>query len=102
MIQTQKQESIDKEIVAEQRKELVIYGSQLLRKGLTLWEFNVVDRTLSHAKYSDSVAFLNPKDKIVAKRKVIINKGCIYFQALNLESAKRKSIKLYLDAVKRL
>lgn len=79
--------------------EQKLLGSKLLTKGLILWEFNVVDKTLIKAEYSENKIILNTLNKNdpnnVTKKKIIVKSNCIYIEALNEKNAVKKIIKQF-------
>jgi hypothetical protein len=81
------------EIVAEeqQRKEIKFIGKQIRRRGLTLWELNLKEKTLEPATFKKenvAVKSLKPTEASSVKHlKVDAKEDCIYFQALNRKNA---------------
>lgn len=80
----------EKEIVKPIKKQVKFLGSIRKIKGLTLFEFNVKTKSLEAAKYEDEpyIDLTGGKSKI--RHNVKLNQDCIYFQALNINVAKRK------------
>jgi hypothetical protein len=79
------------ETSVEQQKEYRLKGSVRRIPGLKLFELNYKTGLLREAeiKQKDTV---NDKGDVIKHKIVIENPDCIYVQALNLETAKRKII----------
>ncbi len=69
--------------------------TQLRIKGLTLFEFNYQTRTLKPATMEDIKTVLKDGRTQTSKR-VIMQKDCAYFQALNLKTARKKALNFLL------
>jgi hypothetical protein len=83
----------------DQKKEIKFIGSQLKKPGLKLWEFNLKTHKLNKAVFKKhetiEIKSLSISAESMQKHsKVIINEHCIYFQALNEKSARKKISKL--------
>jgi hypothetical protein len=79
----------------DQRKEIKLVASDRKIPGLTLWEYNQNTGKLQKAKFKTDETLelkslsVNP-EQLRKSNKVIINENCIYFQALNERSARKK------------
>jgi hypothetical protein len=89
-----KEDKIEIQAEQQQRKEIKLIGSQRKIGGLTLWEFNFKDKTLSPAEYSKvnyELKSLSSVDQdMIVKHRVITKEHCQYFQALNRKNALKK------------
>ncbi len=79
---------------AEINKHQPQYEIKTLKKGHTLWEINLETGTIAPATYDDEVnvelAKLGPEANLrTIKKKVRMQKDCIYFGALNIRNACR-------------
>ena len=94
------QKSLDKnQIVNEQLKkyEIKLIGSQRMIPGLTLWEFNVKDKTIKKAHSKNAAVQYNEQLGVRDVRyQVMLNQDCVYIQALNVQNAMKKLYKLGL------
>lgn len=78
-----------------QQTEFKLIGSMRHRTGLTLFSGNVKTGEVKPAEYvkerilewNDAIRYIKNGS---VKRKVQIEKDCVYFEALNLENAKKK------------
>lgn len=90
-----------KQDVKEHKAELTL-GSMNLRKGHTLYEYDVVSTELKPAEFEkgvsadfeDAHAKLETGEKFNKKRRIIKKRGCIYVSALNEKNAYKKIIKI--------
>ena len=64
-------------------------GAKKLKKGLKIWELNLAKLEVYEAKIEETEVVMFG-GKAVPKRKLVMQKNCIYVDALNLENAKRK------------
>jgi hypothetical protein len=83
------------EIVIEQqqRKEVKLIAQHRKIPGLTVWEFNVKTLELIPATFKNedvTIRSFKKSHDIIKHNKVDIKPDCIYFQALNEKSARRK------------
>lgn len=85
---------------AEQKRQDVFLGKQILKKGHSVWEFNrdtleikIAERTvlpshfLQNVKTNNLAFFSKHKTKSVAK--INIKTNCIYIQCLNIKNVKK-------------
>lgn len=83
------------EIQAEQQQKIdkVFMGRKQFYKGMILWEYNVREKVLTEAKFKQTSAEMKTGDVtfLQIKHTVIVNSGCIYFQASNKKNAIRKA-----------
>ena len=82
---------------AEQEKQNILVGRLKPCKGHTLYEVNLANGEVNKAKFEGDtlqIATLdaNPVDSHI-KKKVMVNKGCIYVPALNVKNLIKKLIK---------
>lgn len=84
------------EIVAEkeQRKEIKLIGNQRKIRGLTLWEYNEKTNELKPATFKKEdvvlISLAKTPEALQKRSNVIVKEGCIYFQALNKNNARKK------------
>ena len=81
------------ELVAEQRKEFRLIGSQKRIPGLTLFEYDLTTGELRHASMKKEIQ-LEMDGATGAKARVDAKALCLYIQALNEENAMRKVHKM--------
>jgi hypothetical protein len=74
------------EIQQQKRRGLTLIGSQLYKKGLTLYEINLSTKEIKVAEYSEN--YWNPIEK-KGTRKLNVNPNCVYRQFLNLKNCQR-------------
>lgn len=75
----------------ESRQEFV--GSIRPRKGHTLFEVNLKEKTIEPAKFEVQDAMYNPTGVLGSVNKVIIKPGCVYISALNKKNVLKKMFK---------
>lgn len=94
----------------QQKKQQLITKTKM-HKGHTMFEYNILEGTISPAKFEEAVAPFRQKvegkgpvahfdrlDDIIqnpVSKKLIMNKNCLYVSALNEKSAIKKLIKRY-------
>jgi hypothetical protein len=96
---------LESSIQQQQKKHIQLLGSQTKNKSHILWSFNMSTKELKRAQYSSdsNTLYLNSfnHDDVMKTiktfySKVLVEHGCIYFQALNEANAikhlKRKSL----------
>lgn len=91
----EKADKVEISIEEQEKKEVKLLGSQRQIPGLTLWEYNEITKELKRAEFKEEALtlgdILNGTTSINNfRKKVIINEGCQYFQALNRKNALRK------------
>lgn len=79
------------EIQQQKRKGLTLIGSQLYKKGLTLYEINLSTKAIKIAEYSEN--YWNPIEK-KGTRKLNVNANCVYRQFLNMKNAQKFASKI--------
>jgi len=79
---------------AEQKQEYKFHGSVKLHKGCKLYSFNTETLMLEEVKIERKVALSVTDKKPVKQSRVNFNPKCLYLQAINIENAKRKVLKL--------
>lgn len=77
----------------KQDKEYRLIGKVKRIAGLTLFSYNTVTKELKKAEMQRNVS-IGFDGKPVFTNKATKEKDCIYFQALNVKSAKKRLIKL--------
>lgn len=95
-------ENLHKDVVeiiyqTKQEKKEVFQGSLKLFSGHTLFEYNIDTNVLSKAKYEyQNVNFKDAQKGIIStKRKIVMNKNCVYIPALNVKNAIKRYAKNY-------
>ena len=78
------------------KKEDKFLGSIVLKKGHTMWEINIKERTIVPATYTKSEAVMSSKIKgdIHIRKRLDIKADCIYFSALNKKNAIRHLLRV--------
>jgi len=79
---------------AEQKQEYKFHGSIKLYKGCKLYSFNTETLMLEEVKIERKAALSIRDKKPVKQNRVNFNPKCLYLQAINIENAKRKVLKL--------
>lgn len=87
----------NKEVVKEQRKELVFKKSERKITGLRLYEYNTLTKEINEAKFiqvDNIIDFTQPDPArhFLSKIKVLIKDDCVYIQAINKKNALKKVI----------
>ena len=77
------------ELVAEQRKEFRLVGSQRRMPGLILFEYDMTTGELRRADVNRQME-LQMNGKVSTKSRVNSRELCLYIQALNAQNAMRK------------
>lgn len=77
------------ELVAEQRKEFALIGSQMRIPGLILFEYDMTTGELRRASVDRKIS-LHLDGTVGADNKVSARDLCLYIQALNEQNAMRK------------
>jgi len=77
------------ELVAEQRKEFRLIGSQRRIPGLILFEYDLTTGELGRASMKTEIA-LTVDGKLDKSREVMSRELCLYVQAINEQNAMRK------------
>jgi len=77
---------------AEQQKETKLIGKIRPKKGHTLFEVNEYTGEIKKAVFeSQTISFEQAKSKFLTpKKKVLVNKNCIYISALNVKNLIKK------------
>lgn len=78
----------------KQKQEFKLIGQTRFKPGLQLFSFNIKTYELKKAVFVEekTVLFTDVKNN-VQKKKVRIEKDCVYFQALNMKNAVKKIVK---------
>ena len=79
---------------AEQKQEYKFHGSIKMNKGCKLYSFNTETLMLEEVKIERKVAVNAIDKKPVKQNRVNFNPKCLYLQAINIQNAKRKVLKL--------
>lgn len=88
--------SIEIEQVQKQKQEYFLLGTFLRTKGLNLFYYNPANEEVKEAtiKYSDTIHVYKLPDKWITVdweyQKCTVDARVIYFEALNIESAKKR------------
>jgi hypothetical protein len=89
LLEEKKQDRV--QVVAEQKKQLQYKGSMMLKKGLKVWKCKDGKVSeLSENDYIETVVLHSSDGNIKKKRRVRMEKGAYYLQALNMKNALRK------------
>jgi hypothetical protein len=77
------------------KKEVKLVGRQRKVPNHILWEYNLITKELKRAEFKKMDYVLdftkpNPAKDLLSRMKIMINKNCKYFQALNEENAWKK------------
>lgn len=85
----------ESEIVAEQKKEIKLLGSQRKVAGHTMFEYNLLTKEIKPALYDEVKIQVNGSQahQNTTRYKLVINEQCFYVQALNQKNALKKLIK---------
>jgi hypothetical protein len=98
MRELERPDKLEHVIEQQQKKHIKLIGSQRRNRSLILWSFNTETKELKRATFQEGdtlyLTSFNP-DQVVREIKrfysrVIVEKDCIYFQALNKKNALRK------------
>ena len=92
--QSPKQIRQEIEMKRKEKQEFKYKGSIRLRKGLTLWEYDIIANTLKEVETVREVAITIQK-KAKKTARATYNPTAIYHQAHNLRSAIRKYNKIF-------
>ena len=96
------------EQVQQEEKEYCLLGTFLRTKGLNLYYYNPVDGSVKEAiiKYSDTIHIYKLPDKWLTidweAQKTTVEGRYIYFEALNLNSAKQRVKRFKIGLIKEL
>lgn len=80
----------------QQKKEYKLIASARHKKGMTLFSYNTHNGDLKPAEYQKESSISLQQAMLISKghgdvtRKVVIEKDCIYFEALNMANARKK------------
>ncbi len=89
-----KENKVEISIEKQQKKELRLIASQRKIKGHILFEYNAVTKELCKGEFKKTTYHLkslsSSEHNFTENHRVIVRDNCVYFQALNLENAKKK------------
>lgn len=78
----------------EQKQKLV--GNLKPHRGHTIYKYNVTSGELTKAVFEEQPAdFVKAKKGSPQRKKIIVEKGCVYLSALNVKNAMRKVARYY-------
>lgn len=85
----------DHEIVAPVKQEYKKIGSMILKRGMTLFAFDLKTGILEPVKIERKEAMIDINGNIVKNARAEYNPSAIYIQALNMKNAQKKLMKFF-------